>query len=692
MTVTQTINSWAEIWSEGIWRASWQAGLLILVAVAIARWRAHVSSRVMCWIWRLVSIKTLIAFFWVSPLLIPILPAHPFETIAERPASRVPIAGYQASQGQTDRPAATNQVSQADKPAPTIPWKSLLMVSWLLGLSTCMAGTLKQWNTICRLRRETSPVDLAEFEATLGEEVERLKLRRLPALRHGPSVSGPMLAGIWSPCIMLPASFLDSFGASERRLILAHELAHLKRRDLTWNWLASIVGWVFFFHPLVWLLKRQWSQEQELACDEMVIQRGEAAVADYARTILRIAAAPRPENTSTALVAAHVVGSYRNLERRIRALGHVRPESRRHLAVAAVLLANVGVLVVVPWQLVASEPSVVPSSQDASADSRTAKDTSKSERDSRPTLYQPHIIIAQHVLLMDNELVTWPQVSTSLSVMRNSGRVHAHFHFTNGVNRSREKGATWQAWNDRIMGMHREPHEEFSLGYLSPPAGERYDAIRTEADLRPDPARARPGQVLTPGGKPAVGAQVIVVPQQYMWGLTLEGTELRDPWNEQVVSTNASGQFTAYPKKDDYRIVCLHPSGFAMQTGMREGAELSLQLQPWGTIRFAPVKEPADQSTVITSTPRLGEPDSLQFQIFSIRSEGKLLEIKVPPGRVAVSRSIQLKEGTGISTPVDTLTLAPGAIKNATIGIVTDADRKGARETYESLERPRKRH
>jgi hypothetical protein len=195
---------------------------------------------------------------------------------------------------------------------------------------------------------------------------------------------------------------------------------------------------------------------------------------------------------------------------------------------------------------------------------------------------------------------------------------------------------------------------------------------------------------LTPEGEPAIGAQVIVVPQQYMWGVYLQGTELRDPLDMQWVPTDATGQFTAYPKKDDYRIVCLHPSGFAMRTGMPEGGELSLQLQRWASLHFAPAREPKDQSTVLTATPRPNGPDPLQFQIYSIRSDGKPLDIKVPPGQVVVSRSLQLKNGTGISTGGTTLTVAPGAIATGAIVPATDADRARAKETYENFEKARK--
>ena len=68
--------------------------------------------------------------------------------------------------------------------------------------------------------------------------------------------------------------------------MLGHELAHLKRHDLAWNWLPTVVGWLFFFHPLVWFMTRRWSEAQEAACDELLIQAEVARPVPYGRLLL----------------------------------------------------------------------------------------------------------------------------------------------------------------------------------------------------------------------------------------------------------------------------------------------------------------------------------------------------------------------------------------------------------------------
>jgi hypothetical protein len=167
-------------------------------------------------------------------------------------------------------------------------------------------------------------------------------------------VDGPLLTGIVRPTVILPDNAETTFDQSELRLMLAHELAHLKRRDLLWNWLPTVVGWLFFFHPLVWLLRRGWFESQEAACDEMVIQKEPVGAAEYGRLLLKLSA-HWPRRPRASLAAAGVLGAYRNLERRILAMTHVKPFSRQSLMVSGGVIFVIAVLGITPWRLVAQD-------------------------------------------------------------------------------------------------------------------------------------------------------------------------------------------------------------------------------------------------------------------------------------------------------------------------------------------------
>ncbi len=80
--------------------------------------------------------------------------------------------------------------------------------------------------------------------------------------------------------------------------MLAHELAHIRRHDLAWGWLAALAECLFFFHPLVRLGNREWELAQEIACDELVVHITDASQADYG-TMLTTAAAYSVETCPT---------------------------------------------------------------------------------------------------------------------------------------------------------------------------------------------------------------------------------------------------------------------------------------------------------------------------------------------------------------------------------------------------------
>lgn len=94
---------------------------------------------------------------------------------------------------------------------------------------------------------------------------------------------------IWglAPTIVIPNALHDE-SDSDLRAVLAHELAHIARRDLAWNLVHTMVSSALFFHPFIWLLQRDWRLSQEMACDEIALVTTKSSFADYATLILRL--------------------------------------------------------------------------------------------------------------------------------------------------------------------------------------------------------------------------------------------------------------------------------------------------------------------------------------------------------------------------------------------------------------------
>src|SRR5262249_46448175 len=140
-----------------------------------------------------------------------------------------------------------------------------------------------------------------------------------PRLVLADGLNRPCLAGIRRPVIVIPVEWVAEQSAREWRLILAHELAHARRRDLPWNWLPAAAGALFFFHPLAWLARRRANLAQEIACDALALQATGAAPAHYGALLLKVAARPRLAGEAGLLTLA-VARGYRSVERRLTAM------------------------------------------------------------------------------------------------------------------------------------------------------------------------------------------------------------------------------------------------------------------------------------------------------------------------------------------------------------------------------------
>lgn len=137
--------------------------------------------------------------------------------------------------------------------------------------------------------------------------------------------AGPAVAGIIHARMILPADFAEHFTPEERRLVCAHERAHIDRRDARANALAVLVQCLGWFNPFLHLGARAMRLDQELACDATVIVRLPGERRRYAETLLKT----RLVQTALPLGCKWIDRGVHPLEARIAALGRPPPTRRR---------------------------------------------------------------------------------------------------------------------------------------------------------------------------------------------------------------------------------------------------------------------------------------------------------------------------------------------------------------------------
>jgi TonB family protein len=98
---------------------------------------------------------------------------------------------------------------------------------------------------------------------------------------------GPAVVGWWRPRIVLPEDFRERYTRGEQRLVLAHEIAHLRRGDIHAQALATGLRCLFWFNPLVHYAAARFRFDQELACDASVLARFPRGRGRYGRAMLK---------------------------------------------------------------------------------------------------------------------------------------------------------------------------------------------------------------------------------------------------------------------------------------------------------------------------------------------------------------------------------------------------------------------
>ena len=100
-------------------------------------------------------------------------------------------------------------------------------------------------------------------------------------------ITAPMLVGAWRPRVVVPGDFEARYAEEDRLLMLAHERAHLDRRDTLVNSFAAAWLCLSWFNPLMYWAQGRIRFDQELACDAFVLARSQTIKKRYANALLK---------------------------------------------------------------------------------------------------------------------------------------------------------------------------------------------------------------------------------------------------------------------------------------------------------------------------------------------------------------------------------------------------------------------
>ena len=245
------------------------SALILLILALRLTLKNHLPRRLLPALWCIAAIRLLL------PVEIPtrlsvwnLLRSTAAEQTAPTAASPLPFPQLSAAQG---APAAASEPD----------WRLLL---WL-GIAALLAAYFAV-GYVCMLQRFHARRILPQpsVDALLG----RFRFARDPKICTTESRRAPLTFGVFRPTVLLPDDLRA--GQAQFQLVLAHELAHIRRKDCLRKLLLTVCLCLNWWNPLVWVMVRLANRDMELACDETVLRTlGPACKKSYALTLLDMA-------------------------------------------------------------------------------------------------------------------------------------------------------------------------------------------------------------------------------------------------------------------------------------------------------------------------------------------------------------------------------------------------------------------
>lgn len=292
----------------------------LLVSAALARRSAALRHRVL--------VVTLLA----ATVVMPVSLALP-EWRVTLPARVSPTAVTVTS----SRPGAPAAAPAAASPQPASDATSPLLFAWLAGAIAAGGVWLIGLVRVARVGAGAADIDDREWLAIRDAIAARYRLRRPVTLSRTRSATLLATWGVLRPEVLLPRH-ARTWTPDRVRIVLSHELAHVRRHDWGTQMVAEGLRVLLWFNPLAWILCTRLRRESEQACDDEVLESGVSG-REYAGHLLELARLCRSGRT---WVAAAPMAHPSTLERRVTAMLNPRvdrqPPSRRAVATCVVVL------------------------------------------------------------------------------------------------------------------------------------------------------------------------------------------------------------------------------------------------------------------------------------------------------------------------------------------------------------------
>lgn len=191
---------------------------------------------------------------------------------------------------------------------------TMLTVIWITGMICAAAITLYTGLKIMKLYYSSMPVQNKQVKQVFLDCRHITGIKTKTSFRSSAFLQSPVSFGIIRPCVIVPIRLVSEHNIDEIRYILLHELHHCKCKDSIVNYIICLTGIIYWFHPIIWYIKKEICTDREIACDTAVLNKlNPEEYLDYGNTLITFA----EKMSVSSYFASSIGGTKKQIKRRI---------------------------------------------------------------------------------------------------------------------------------------------------------------------------------------------------------------------------------------------------------------------------------------------------------------------------------------------------------------------------------------
>ncbi len=349
------MNTIHHIMSLDIWHS-------ILWALVHSLWQGLAVACVLWALLKCVPVKRVQQRYWLSALclvtiVIGVLATWTVQRLPETQEAHVTaevpsdVSTHYAVTPETSIPQTESHPPASRKD----PWQTgaaCVVLCWVLGVLMMLLRVAFSLGAAQALVQGARTLEDPNLMQRIDALKTRLTLRGPLAVKVLDTLCVPAVVGILRPTLLLPLALINEMSQEQVEVVLAHELAHVRRCDMLFTLIQRVIEALLFFNPAVWWISRQVSLEREACCDAVAV-----AMTGPRETVARVlfdvvSRLHEPTRALHAAVALHKGPRRGHFTERLRRL--LEPAAGAHLrlpwASFAMLLTLTGLgLLVLHW-------------------------------------------------------------------------------------------------------------------------------------------------------------------------------------------------------------------------------------------------------------------------------------------------------------------------------------------------------